>query len=77
MCKFSSYCFVGGTLWALAFAKKRGGDNFEYPEILQEKIACSVSGTGTFSDPFSYINSINQTVNAVNFGCGKITRPLS
>lgn len=39
-------------------------------------MACSVSKTGTCADPYCFITPINETTNAANFGCGKITRPL-
>lgn len=42
----------------------------------KKKIACSVSGNGTCVDPFCFITPVNKTVNAANFGCGLITRPL-
>ena len=43
----------------------------------KSKIACSVSGKGTCKDPFCYITPINSSVNAANFGCGTLTRPLN
>lgn len=39
-------------------------------------MSCSVSGNGTCIDPFCYINPVSEKLNAANFGCGEITRPL-
>ncbi|CRK87914.1 CLUMA_CG001701, isoform A [Clunio marinus] len=44
---------------------------------LKTRVACSVSGKGTCVDPFCYLTPINETTNAINIGCGNVTRPLN
>lgn len=39
-------------------------------------MACRTSGKGTCTDPFCFVTPVNDKVNAANFGCGNITRPL-
>lgn len=43
---------------------------------LQTKMACRTSGKGTCTDPFCFVTPVNEKVNAANFGCGNVTRPM-
>lgn len=52
-------------------------DLFNNKKYQKSKLACSASGNGTCKDPFCFITPINSSVNAANFGCGTLTRPLN
>lgn len=40
-------------------------------------MACRVSGNGTCVDPFCFVTPVNNKTAAANFGCGKLSRPLT
>ncbi|KAG5670540.1 hypothetical protein PVAND_000796 [Polypedilum vanderplanki] len=40
-------------------------------------MACTTSDNSTCIDPFCFVTPVSDKINAANFGCGNITRPLN